>query len=247
MKQPETGIDDQAVDVCQVCHQRKPLKEMLPASMLRGGVRELARQRVPGWDDSGYICFSCLNNLRSEYIEDLLEKDLGELDELEREVVQSLRDNDLLSENVNEEYERQLTFGDRLADRVAEFGGSWTFIGWFMLFMLTWIGINTFAVLWKPFDPYPFILLNLMLSLLAAIQAPIIMMSQNRQEDRDRMRAESDYQVNLKSEVEVRMLGEKLDQLLHHEMRRFLEIQQIQTDMLNELHAKLEQRREEPS
>jgi len=240
------SFDNKASRVCQLCHQRKPINEMLPGSMLRGGIRELARKKVGEWKESGYVCFHCLNRLRSEYIEALLEKDLGELDELEREVVQSLRDNELLSENIDEQYRRQLTLGDRIADKVAEFGGSWTFIGWFGLFMAVWIGINTYALLWKPFDPYPFILLNLLLSLLAAIQAPIIMMSQNRQEDRDRMRAENDYQVNLKAEVEVRMLGEKLDQLLHHEMRRFLEIQQIQTDMLNELHAKLERHGTDP-
>lgn len=229
--------------VCQVCHQRKPLSDMLPGNMVRSGMLKAVRERVQNWDPEGYICFSCLNRIRSEYIEDMLEKDLGELDELEKEVVESLRENELLSENLNEEYEKSLSLGDRIADKVAEFGGSWAFIGWFAIFMLAWIGINTWALLWKPFDPYPFILLNLVLSLLAAIQAPIIMMSQNRQEDRDRMRAENDYQVNLKSEVEVRMISEKLDQLLHHEMRRFLEIQQIQTDMLNEVHERLENNR----
>ncbi len=226
--------------VCQVCHQRKPLTDMLPANMVRSGMLKVVKEKVPDWDPDGYICFSCLNRIRSEYIEDLLEKDLGELDELEKEVVESLRENELLSENINEEYEKSLTLGDRIADKVAEFGGSWTFIGWFGVFIFVWIAINTWVLIWKPFDPYPFILLNLMLSLLAAIQAPIIMMSQNRQEDRDRMRAENDYQVNLKSEVEVRIISEKLDQLLHHEMRRFLEIQQIQTDMLNELQERLQ-------
>ena len=235
-------ISDKA-GVCQVCHQRKPLADMLPANMVRSGMLKVVKEKVPHWDPDGYICFSCLNRIRSEYIEDLLEKDLGELDELEKEVVESLRENELLSENLNEEYEKHLTLGDRIADKVAEFGGSWTFIGWFALFILVWIGINTWVLIWKPFDPYPFILLNLLLSLLAAIQAPIIMMSQNRQEDRDRMRAENDYQVNLKSEVEVRIISEKLDQLLHHEMRRFLEIQQIQTDMLNELQERLQKTR----
>jgi uncharacterized membrane protein len=233
----------QADHRCQVCHKKKPQTELIPASMVRSGMLRLVQEKVPDWDVNGYICVSCLNHFRSEYIEDLLEKDLGELDELEKEVVESLRDNELLSENLNEEYEQSLSLGDRLADKVAEFGGSWKFIGWFAVFMAGWIGANTYVLLWKPFDPYPFILLNLVLSLLAAIQAPIIMMSQNRQEDRDRMRAENDYQINLKSEVEVRMINEKLDQLLHHEMRRFMEIQQIQTDMLNEVHARLENSR----
>ncbi len=234
-EQGDQGTGDQVV--CQVCKRTCPQSHTLPVSMLREPLAQLAREKVGTLDANGDICFECLNELRSEYIERLMQKDLGELDDLEKEVVQSLRDNELVSENINETYEEQLTPGDRIADKVAEFGGSWAFIGWFALFMLVWIGINTYALFWRPFDPYPFILLNLMLSLLAAIQAPIIMMSQNRQEDRDRMRAENDYQVNLKSEVEIRMLGEKLDHLLHNEMRRFLEIQQIQTDMLRELEA----------
>ncbi len=207
--------------------------------MVRGGVRHLVLQDHPEWQDDGYICFDCLNHYRTEYVQRLMEKDLGELDNLEKEVVQSLHDNALLSENINEEYEQSLTFGDRIADKVAEFGGSWKFIIWFGVFLALWIMINTVLVIAGPFDPYPFILLNLMLSLLAAIQAPIIMMSQNRQEDRDRIRAENDYQVNLKSEMEVRIINEKLDQLLHQEMRRFMEIQQIQMEMLNEVHSKL--------
>lgn len=235
--QPTTGV-------CQVCHKRKPASELIPSSMVRPGVLRLIRSEVPNWDTNGYICVGCLNRFRSEYIERLLEKDVGELDHLEKEVVKSLRDDELLSENINEEYEQSLSLGDRIADKVAEFGGSWKFIGWFALFILVWIGINGYALLWRPFDPYPFILLNLILSLLAAIQAPIIMMSQNRQEDRDRMRAENDYQVNLKSELEVRMINEKLDQLLYHEMPRFMEIQQIQADMLKELQASLEHGRQ---
>lgn len=229
----------QATGICQVCHQSKPTGQLLPARMVRGDILQLIRHDHPDWKKDGNICFDCLNRYRSRYVRELMEKNLGELDELEQEVVKSFQDNELLSENINEEYEQRLTLGDRLADRVAEFGGSWQFIGWFGLFMFVWIAINTVALIWKPFDPYPFILLNLVLSLLAAIQAPIIMMSQNRQEDRDRMRAQNDYQVNLKSEMEVRIINEKLDQLLHHEMRRFLEIQEIQMDMLTEVHSKL--------
>ena len=105
----------------------------------------------------------------------------------------------------------------------------------FFAIMGVWIAINSIALIWRPFDPYPFILLNLMLSLLAAIQAPIIMMSQNRQEDRDRLRAENDYQVNLKAEIEVRAISEKLDQLIHHQWMRLIEIQQIQMEMIQDL------------
>lgn len=112
-------------------------------------------------------------------------------------------------------YRRQeFTLGERLADAIARFGGSWTFITLFAMGIVTWIGINEFRKLGVHFDPYPFILLNLILSCLAAIQAPIIMMSQNRQEEKDRLRAESDYKINVKSEKEIRQLQEKLDLLI---------------------------------
>ena len=230
---------DKNHDICQICHNSKLLKQLLPASMVRGGLVKLIRKDRPDWDEHGSICFDCLNQYRTRYVQQLMEKDLGELDALEQEVVNSLKENELLSENINEEYDKTLSRGERISDRIAEFGGSWKFIIWFGVVLFVWISINSAFMLLKPFDPYPFILLNLMLSLLAAIQAPVIMMSQNRQEDRDRMRAENDYQVNLKSEMEVRLMNEKIDQLLHQEMRRFMEIQQIQMDMLNEVHKKL--------
>jgi len=193
----------------------------------------------PGWDQRGSICFDCLNQFRAQYVRQMMEKDLGELDNLEQEVITSLERNELLSENVNEQYDKALGFGARVADKIAQFGGSWSFIIWFGVSLVVWIAANTAIAFWRPFDPYPFILLNLALSLMAAIQAPVIMMSQNRQEDRDRIGAENDYQVNLKAEMEIRLMNEKIDQLLHHEMRRFMEIQQIQMDMLNELQSKI--------
>jgi uncharacterized membrane protein len=228
-----------SLGTCQVCQQSKPTNQLLPARVVHGGVLDLISRDYPDWKSDGYICYACLNQYRTTYVQRLMEKDLGELDELEQEVVKSMHDNALLSENLNEEYEKTLTFGDRIADKVAAFGGSWKFIIWFFVFFAFWILTNTVLVFVRPLDPYPFIFLNLMLSLLAAIQAPIILMSQNRQEDRDRIRAENDYQVNLKSEMEVRIISEKLDQLLHQEMRRFMEIQQIQMEMLNEMHSKL--------
>lgn len=125
--------------------------------------------------------------------------------------------NDLLrsqvTRNVNEEVEEKLTFGQRVADRVATFGGSWTFILLFGAIMLVWVVLNTTALLRNHFDPYPYILLNLMLSMLAAMQAPIIMMSQNRQSYKDRMQSDMDYQVNLKAELEVAHLHHKLDRV----------------------------------
>ena len=108
------------------------------------------------------------------------------------------------------------TFGERIADKVADFGGSWTFIIWFFVIIIGWIGANVFLLLNKGFDPYPFILLNLILSCLASLQAPIIMMSQNRQEDKDRERARKDYEINMRSELEIRALNKKLDKIIEH-------------------------------
>ncbi len=206
--------------------------------MVRRSILHIINKKHPDWDPDGYICFSCLNHYRSGYVKKLMEADLGELDAIEQEVVESLQENSLLSENLNEEYEKSLTFGGRIADKVAEFGGSWKFIIWAVVVLVIWIVLNSVLLLSEPFDPYPYILLNLILSMIAALQAPVIMMSQNRQEERDRMRAENDYQVNLKAEMEIRMLNEKVDQLLHHEMRRFMKVQKIQMEMLTELHEK---------
>lgn len=136
---------------------------------------------------------------------------------------------------IDADFEQELSFGARLADGIASFGGSWAFIIVFGVFIMLWITVNVLALLWKPPDPYPFILLNLILSCLAALQAPVIMMSQNRQEAKDRLRSEHDYRVNLKAELEIRQLHEKIDHLLLHQWERLAEIQQVQIELLNEV------------
>jgi len=223
---------------CQVCHQRKLMDKLLPAEVINNNILQLIKLDHHNWNPDGYICLSCLNNYRGKYVQKLMEDDLGELDTIEKEVIKSIEKNQLLSENLNEEYEKSLTLGEGIADKVATFGGSWHFIIWALVMLTVWIILNASVWLWKPFDPYPFILLNLGLSMLAALQAPIIMMSQNRQEDRDRMRAENDYQVNLKAEMEIRVLNEKVDQLIHHDIQRLMEVHQIQMEMLSDLHEK---------
>ncbi len=147
----------------------------------------------------------------------------------------AINNNSILTENIEPEISSKLTLGERLSDRIAEFGGSWTFITCFFLFLLIWMAINVFVLTQKPFDPYPFILLNLLLSCIAAIQAPIIMMSQNRQEKKDRIRAEQDYKVNLKAELEIQLLNEKIDHLLIQQNKKLLEIQEVQIDYLEDL------------
>ena len=165
----------------------------------------------------------------------LLKQENIEISEMEQQVIESIAKNELLSKDLEEELSKDLTHGQRVADRIASFGGSWTFIGFFFLFLLLWMAINIFVLVKKPFDPYPFILLNLILSCLAAIQAPVIMMSQNRKEEKDRKRSQNDYKVNLKAELEIKLLNEKIDHMIFHQNQRLLEIQQLQTDYLDDI------------
>jgi len=219
---------------CFHCKRSFPPAALMAGEMMRHGISEFIGASEPGWTPAGMLCHDCLNLFRSQYVEDALEDERGELSRLDLEVVQSLREQETLTENLNLAFEKDLSFGARVADRVATFGGSWTFIILFFIVLVLWMLVNTTIVLAHPFDPYPFILLNLVLSCLAAIQAPIIMMSQNRQEARDRLRSENDYQVNLKAELEIRHLHEKLDVLLKHQWQKLLEIQQIQIDLMKE-------------
>ena len=175
-----------------------------------------------------------MNRFRSNYIQGLLESEKGELSTLDQEVLDSLKRHETLASNVDDEYEKTFTLGERMADRLADFGGSWNFIVILGSVSLGWIVVNTLVLVAKPFDPYPFIFLNLILSCLAAIQAPVIMMSQNRQEAKDRRRSEHDYQINLKAELEIRHLHERLDHLLSRQWERLVAIQQVQLDVLSE-------------
>ena len=205
-------------------------------------MRPLVAQRIvaehPNWTADSYICHCDLNHYRSLYVQNVLEQERGELSTLENDVIESLREHDVLTQNLNSTIDETSTLGQRLADKVASFGGSWTFILIFAGVMIVWVTVNAISLLGKPFDPYPFILLNLVLSCLAAIQIPIIMMSQNRQNEKDRLKADGDYRVNLKAELEIRHLHSKMDLLLTHQWQRLLEIQQVQTDLLEELSNK---------
>ena len=180
-----------------------------------------------------------MNEYREKYISEFLNKKLGNLTEVEKQVIQSVSKNTMISTEVEED-EQEITFGQKLADKVAEFGGSWGFIIFFMTFLVIWILLNVFWLSNHGFDPYPFILLNLILSCIAAIQAPVIMMSQNRQEAKDRLRSQNDYKINLKAELEIQHLNEKLDHLLMHQWNRLAQIQEIQLDLLSEMSKKRE-------
>jgi len=203
--------------------------------MIREPIAERIKALHPDWSSQSFICIPDLNRFRAEYVQNVIKEDRCELSASEEQVVRSLAEQELLSKNMNVEYDRQRTLGERWADELANFGGSWRFIGIFCGVLFLWVVTNSALIIWKPFDPYPFIFLNLVLSCLAAIQAPVILMSQNREEARDRLQAEHDYRVNLKAELEIRHLHEKMDHLLMNQWQRLMEIQQIQMELMEEL------------
>ena len=209
--------------------------ESVEGKDLREGIFNLIKTSFPDFTVDDFISLAELNKYRRLYLTSLITKEKGELDIIDVDVMDAINNNSILSENIQDDVDAELTTGEKLADKVASFGGSWLFIIVFFSFILIWIFINIWFLTQKSFDPYPFILLNLILSCLAAIQAPIIMMSQNRQETKDRIRGEHDYKINLKAELEIKLLSEKIDHLLVHQNKMLLEIQELQTDYLEDL------------
>src|SRR6267143_3646992 len=199
---------------CQICKQPKSPDNGTIGAVVRPSLAEFIKKKTPHWDGKGFICFDDLGMFRRDYVKEVLEDEIGELSALDNEVVESLQAHEILSSDISKQFEKKLTFGEKLSDTIAMFGGSWTFIIFFSVLLLLWIVVNSFALATRAFDPYPYILMNLVLSALAALQAPIIMMSQNRSEARDRLRGENDYKINLKAELEIRHLHEKIDHLL---------------------------------
>src|SRR5512135_3182316 len=168
---------------------------MFAGSAIREALVPYIQAVKPDWNTDSTICLTCLNKARYQLVESHLKQELGELSDVEKEVVEVIRNHELVSENPEEAAKQVLTFGDCLSGRIAEFGGSWTFIIAFSLILIVWVFVNTSARLSRPFDPFPYLLLNLVLSCLDALQAPVIMMSQDRQEDKDRVSAELDYKT----------------------------------------------------
>jgi uncharacterized membrane protein len=220
---------------CAICGKSFSLRSLVPGGAVRDIISAEIHRDHPDWTADSYICAADLSKYRTNYVHSLLQSEKGELTSLEQEVLNSMRNHEVLTKNVDSEFEQSWSFGERLADHIAVFGGSWVFLICFGFFLALWIVMNSVVLIVHPPDPYPFILLNLVLSCLAAIQAPIIMMSQNRQEAKDRLRAQHDYQVNLKAELEIRHLHEKIDHLLSHQWDRLAEIQEIQLDLLSEI------------
>jgi uncharacterized membrane protein len=211
-----------------------PLQEKFSARGLRTPLLNLIQQDAPNFNEDSFLAISELNYYREKYIATIIADDLGTIGEMEQTVLRSVYDRDTLTDKV-EEKEVPLTLGQRIADSVATFGGSWTFIISFGVFLFLWICANVLLLANKGWDPYPFILLNLILSCIAALQAPVIMMSQNRQEEKDRERGRKDYMINLKSELEIRILHEKIDHLMMHQQQELLEVQRVQIEMMKDI------------
>ncbi|MFT3703768.1 MAG: DUF1003 domain-containing protein [Agriterribacter sp.] len=227
-------------NVCSINKKQYPEEEIISGGQLRKPLRDFIKNQHPDFDETSNISLEAVQEERKKYIENLIKEDIGDITEAEKEVIGSIAGNEILSENIDVREDKTTSFGERLADKVAAFGGSWTFISIFFLILLCWMGLNVIMLHNKGFDPYPFILLNLVLSCLAAIQAPIIMMSQNRQEAKDRERGEHDYKINLKAELEIRMLHEKIDHLLLEQNKKLLELQQTQNEMFNQIAKRID-------
>ena len=223
---------------CAMCHKAFQRSDLISAELIGDEMTQEICKKVHDWSADSRICRADLAKIRGTYVHSILESERGELSVLEQEVVRSLQEHEILSSNIDTSFEQNRTLGERLADKMATFGGSWAFLIAFGVFLLFWVAMNSLVLLWKPLDPYPFIFLNLILSCLAAVQAPVIMMSQNRQETKDRIRSEHDFQINLKAELEIRHLHEKMDHLLTHQWERLVRIQELQLELLSDLGAK---------
>ncbi len=228
-----------AEGVCRICGNRFPESELIAGHGIRHQIETLIQADFPDWSDRDFICKSDFDAYRIKYIKAVMEEEKGELRNLESDVVRSIRENEIITSNINASLSEKLTIGERISDEVARFGGSWAFIITFFSILVLWIALNSIIMLRHPFDPYPFILLNLILSCIAAIQAPIIMMSQNRQEKKDRLRSENDYKVNLKSELEIRTLHEKVDHLLLVQWSKLMEVQDLQIEILEDIKGEI--------
>lgn len=229
---------------CCVCKKAFSKNQLISGYGIRHELEALIKIEHPEWTDECNICPEDLNRFRRTYVQNLITEERGKIESLEQEVVNSIHDSELLAVNPIKTYTEKTSLGDNIADRVAKFGGSWRFIIAFFSILLVWILANTIVLLNRAFDPYPFILMNLILSCIAAIQAPIIMMSQNRQETKDRIRSENDYKVNLKAEIEIRTLHEKVDHLLLDQWSRLMKTQEVQLEMLEDLNKEIKKLKE---
>lgn len=219
--------------VCAVTGKECSRGGVVALSAIMPSLAERIRKDHPDLDDDALVSRNEVDRYRALYVTELLRAESGDLSDIEAQVAKSLATHETLSENVEEQFSAKRSVGEILSDGLAQFGGSWTFLIVFAGFLGAWMLYNSYRGN-TAFDPYPYILLNLILSTIAAVQAPIIMMSQRRQEEKDRMRSLNDYRVNLKAELEIRTLHEKIDHLLNKQWQRLAEIQELQLEKILE-------------
>lgn len=212
--------------------EEKLLTECYKASELPDNLLKLIQSHYPGIQPTDFISIDEVQPFRRKLLEKIIEEEIKEMSRIDEIISNTVKKEEKISRDIDKEFDTQLSYGERLSDSIASFGGSWRFIILFGIILFVWIIINLLVA--KPLDPFPFILLNLILSTIAALQAPVIMMSQNRQETKDRLRSRHDYMVNLKAEIEISSLNEKLDRLLKERWTRLLEVQQIQFELMQE-------------
>ncbi|WP_438344664.1 DUF1003 domain-containing protein [Methylorubrum populi] len=225
--------------VCAITGVEMNRRNLVPVASLRPALAEHIRVDYPELSEDALISNKALAGYRTRFVAELLAEEHGEYSDLDRQVAESIAAQDTIAENIEEDYDEHRSFGEQVSDGLAAFGGSWAFLISFALVLVAWMAVNVTMGELKAFDPYPFILLNLVLSCLAAIQAPIIMMSQSRQDKKDRLRSNNDYRVNLKAELEIRHLHEKMDHLVTKQWQRLAEIQQIQLEMLQDMRTRV--------
>jgi len=228
--------------VSDLSQKEYPINSRVSGQSIRQSLFDFIQKDNPQFKRDHCLSNSELNHYREQYISNYLIKEMGELTELEKTVLESITSKTTITDKVDDDEQANPTLGQRVADKVATFGGSWTFIISFGVFLILWISLNVVWLANKGFDPFPFILLNLILSCIAAMQAPVIMMSQNRQEEKDRERAKKDYMINLKSELEIRILHEKIDHMIMHQQQNLLEIQKVQIEMMNDILERVEKK-----
>lgn len=224
---------------CIVDQKPFEINEGVFLSDLESLTRNLIKKDYPDAKNESFICSHHLLKYQLLRVDRLINSDQKQTDKINRRLTKALKNMDYDVVDVNSIVNKHLTIGQKVSDNIARFGGSWTFIFIFIGVLLTWMIINGFALFGAHFDRFPFILLNLVLSCISAIQAPIIMMSQNRSADRDRLDSENAYHVNLKSENELRILHAKLDNLMQNQLPHSLEIQKIEIEILGNLQKEL--------
>ena len=220
---------------CSLCGTPVEGRTLASPQKLENRILDLIKQDRPEWEGKRGICGNCLEQYRAKKFVAYLEAEYRKLSDLESAVVSKITRRGRVSKLVHQDLDTKMTWGEHVADKVAQFGGSWRFIGIFAAILIGWMIINSVLLVRHPFDPYPFILLNLVLSTIAALQAPVIMMSQNRQAHKDRMQANQDYEINLMAEIEIRDLHDKLDSLRFKQWHELWHIQKRQIELLEHL------------